>query len=55
MKREPTNTMTEETGGDLVLREIWRIKAELSTAHGHDVHRLFAASANGKHFLAIRS
>lgn len=55
MKREPTNTMTEEAGGDLVLQEIWRIKAELSAARGHDVHRLFAASANGKHFPAIRS
>ena len=28
--------------GDLVLREIWRIKDELSAARGHDVHRLFA-------------
>ena len=55
MKREPTNTMTEETGGDLVLQEIWRIKAELSAARGHDVHRLFATSANDKHFPAIRS
>lgn len=40
MKREPT--MNEETGGDLALQEIWRIKAELSAARGHDVHRLFA-------------
>ena len=55
MKREPTNTMTEETGGDLVLQEIWRIKDELSAARGHDVHRLFAMSANGKRFPAIRS
>lgn len=46
MKREPTNTMTEE---------IWRIKAELSAARGHGVHRLFATSANDKHFPAIRS
>jgi hypothetical protein len=28
--------------GDLVLQEIWRIKDELSTARGHNVHRLFA-------------
>jgi len=55
MKREPTNTMTEETCGDLVFRKIWRIKDELSAARGHDVHRLFATSANSKHFPAIRS
>lgn len=55
MKREPTNTMTEETGGDLVLQEIWCIKAELSAARRHDVHRLFATSASGKDFPAIRS
>jgi hypothetical protein len=30
------------TGDDLVLREVWRIKDELSVARGHDVHRLFA-------------
>jgi hypothetical protein len=47
--------MTEETGGDLVLQEIWRIKAELSAARGHDVHGLFATSTNGTHFPAIRS
>lgn len=33
---------TIESGGDLVLQEIWRIKDELSAARGHDVHRLFA-------------
>lgn len=55
MKREPTNTMTEETGGDLACQEIWRIKDELSAARGHDVYRLFPTSANGKHFPAIRS
>jgi hypothetical protein len=55
MKRELTNTMTEETGCDLVFQKIWRIKDELSAARGHDVHRLFATSATGKHFLAIRS
>jgi hypothetical protein len=31
-----------EGQGDLVLREIWRIKNGLSAARGHDVHRLFA-------------
>jgi hypothetical protein len=31
-----------QSGGDLVLQEIWRIKDELSAARGHDVHRLFA-------------
>jgi hypothetical protein len=30
------------TGVDVVLPEIWRIKDELSTARGHDGHRLFA-------------
>jgi hypothetical protein len=55
MKREPTNTMTEETGGDLVFQKIWCIEDELSAACGHDVHRLFATFANGKHFPAIRS
>lgn len=28
--------------GDVVLKEIWRIKDELSAAYGHDVDRLFA-------------
>jgi len=36
------NDTVETTEGDLVLREIWRIKDELSAARGHDVHRLFA-------------
>jgi len=31
-----------QSGGDLVLQEIWRIKDELSAARGHDIHRLFA-------------
>ena len=34
--------MTGETGGDLVLQEIWRIKDTLSASYGHDVDRLFA-------------
>ena len=37
-----THTRAKPVNGDLVLREIWRIKDELSAARGHDVHRLFA-------------
>ena len=33
--------MIREAKGDVVLREMWRIKDELSAARGHDVHRLF--------------
>lgn len=33
---------TVQSGGDLVLQEIWRIKDAQSAARGHDVHRLFA-------------
>lgn len=33
---------TIQSGGDLVLQEIWRIKDKLSAERGHDVHRLFA-------------
>ena len=33
---------TVQSGGDLVLQEIWRIKDALSAARGHNVHRLFA-------------
>ena len=32
----------ETTEGDLVLREIWRVKVELSAARGHSIDRLFA-------------
>ena len=42
MSVEPEKTMAEETGGDLVLQEIWRIKDTLSASYGHDVKRLFA-------------
>jgi hypothetical protein len=34
--------LINQRGGDAVLREIWRIKDELSAARGHDVKRLFA-------------
>ena len=30
--------------GDVVLKEIWRIKDELSASYGHDVDRLFAGA-----------
>lgn len=34
-----------ETGvADDVLREVWRIKDELSASYGHDIDRLFAES-----------
>ena len=36
------NEAIEPTEGDLVLREMWRIKYELSAAHGHSIDRLFA-------------
>ena len=35
-------TLPKVESGDVVLREMWRIKDELSAARGHDVHRLFA-------------
>ena len=31
-----------QSGGDLVLQEIWRIKDELSAARGHSIEKLFA-------------
>ena len=36
------NDALETTGGDLVLREIWRIKDKRSAARGHSIDRLFA-------------
>ena len=36
------NDTVETTEGDLVLREIWRIKDKLSAARGHSIHLLFA-------------
>jgi len=36
------NVSIKGTEGDLVLREIWRIKDELSAARGHSIDRLFA-------------
>ena len=37
-----TKELTVQSGGDMVLQEVWRIKDKLSAARGHDVHRLFA-------------
>jgi len=34
--------------GDVVLKEIWRIKDTLSAAYGHDVDRLFAEAREGQ-------
>jgi len=39
MKKLPRD---RTTGGDVVLREIWHIKDELSAAREHDIHPLFA-------------
>ncbi len=36
------NEPSHRDAGDLVLKEIWRIKDEQSAARGHDIHRLFA-------------
>ena len=36
-----TDTSVKPTG-DVVLKEIWRIKDTLSASYGHDVDRLFA-------------
>jgi hypothetical protein len=37
-----TDIRPAKADGDLVLREAWRAKDLLSSAYGHDVHRLFA-------------
>jgi hypothetical protein len=37
-----TDIQTKKSSGDVVLQEIWRIKATLSASYGHDVDRLFA-------------
>ncbi len=39
-----TDVQTARPAGDVVLQEIWRIKATLSASYGHDVDRLFAES-----------
>jgi len=42
MKPMITATPTENGAADDVLREVWRIKDELSAQYGHDLGRLFA-------------
>jgi hypothetical protein len=42
MKINSTPTQTETGVADDVLREVWRIKDELSASYGHDLNRLFA-------------
>ena len=44
--KEPTS----KSSGDLVLKEIWRIKDELSAERRHDVHRLFADARKRQKF-----
>jgi hypothetical protein len=39
---EATKEQKLHETGDVVLKEIWRIKDELSASYGHDVDRLFA-------------
>jgi hypothetical protein len=42
MKANITPTRPETGVADDVLREVWRIKDELSASYGHDIDRLFA-------------
>ena len=42
MKTKTAPPKTETGIADDVLREVWRIKDELSTRYGHDLDRLFA-------------
>ena len=42
MKTNITPPQTETGVADDVLREVWRIKDELSASYGHDLNRLFA-------------
>jgi hypothetical protein len=42
MKTNVPPTQVEIGVGDDVLREVWRIKDELSASYGHDLNRLFA-------------
>lgn len=39
---EPTKKQKRHETGDVVLKEIWRIKDTLSASYGHDVDQLFA-------------
>ena len=42
MKKKITPTQTETGVADDVLREVWRIKDELSASYNHNLDRLFA-------------
>ncbi len=42
MKKNITPTQTETGVADEVLREVWRIKDELSASYNHNLDRLFA-------------
>ncbi len=42
MKLKITQTQEESGVADEVLREVWRIKDELSASYNHDLDRLFA-------------
>jgi len=42
MNAKITPTQTEISVADEVLREVWRIKDELSASYNHDLDRLFA-------------
>jgi hypothetical protein len=42
MKENITSAQTESGVADEVLREVWRIKDELSASYNHDLDRLFA-------------
>jgi hypothetical protein len=42
MKKKITPTETETGVADDVLREVWRIKDELSASYNHNLDRLFA-------------
>lgn len=37
-----TATIEKPSVSDEVLREVWRIKDELSESYGHDIEKLFA-------------
>ena len=36
-----TDVQSQKTSGDLVLKEVWRAKDELSAVYDHDLDRLF--------------
>lgn len=42
MNTRATPAQSKNGVGDDVLREVWRIKDELSASYGHDLNRLFA-------------